>query len=210
MTLEVIWLHIWNQQPWLPWYPCAYCLQWPPRPWRPQNDLGGLLTSDLKSATLITRPVINVHIASNGLRGHGNLKTTSEVIRPQIWNQQPWLPWYPCAYCLQRPLRSWRPLRPWRPPNDLGGHMTSDLTSATSITLVSMPILLPTAILVASGAMATSNWPRRSHLTSKLNSVTSITYVAMLLLPLTASSDPIFRRWWKPNMTHWPAWLRRR
>ena len=54
MTLEIIWLHIWNQQPWLPWYPCAYFLQRPPRPWRPQNDLGGHLTSDLKSATLIT------------------------------------------------------------------------------------------------------------------------------------------------------------
>ena len=34
--------------------------------------------------------------------------------------------------------------------------MTSDLTSATLITLVSMPILLPTAILVASEAIATS------------------------------------------------------
>ena len=203
MTLEVIWLHIWNQQPWLPWYPCAYCLQWPPRPWRPQNDLGGLLTSDLKSATLITRPVINVHIASNGLQGHGDLKTTSEVIWPQIWNQQPWLPWYPCAYCLQQPPR------PWRPLNDLGGHLTSDLESATLITLVFMPILLPTAILVASEAMATSKWPRRSHLTSEFNSVTSITYVAMLLWPLTASSDSIFRRR-KPNVTHWPVWLRRR
>ena len=54
-----------------------------------------------------------------------------------------------------------------------------------------MPILHPTAILVASEAMATSKWPRRSHLTSELNSVTSITYVAILLLPLTASSHPI-------------------
>ena len=70
--------------------------------------------------------------------------------------------------------------------------MTSDLTSATSITLVSMSILHPTAILVASEAMATSKQPRRSHLTSELNSVTSITYVAMLLLPLTANSHPIF------------------
>ena len=70
--------------------------------------------------------------------------------------------------------------------------MTSDLTSATSITLVSMPILLPTAIFVASEAMATSKLPRRSHLTSKFNSVTSITYVTMLLWPLTASSDSIF------------------
>ena len=69
--------------------------------------------------------------------------------------------------------------------------MTSDLTSATSITLVSMSILHPTAILVASEAMATSKRPRRTHLTSELNSVTSITYVAMLLLPLTANSHPI-------------------
>ena len=42
-------------------------------------------------------PGIHVHIASNGLRGHGDLLMTSEVIWPQIWNQQPWLPWYPCA-----------------------------------------------------------------------------------------------------------------
>ena len=66
---------------------------------------------------------IHVHIASIGLQGHdglwghGCLQTTSEVIWPQIWYQQPWLPWYPCAYCLQRPSR------PWRPPNDLGGHI---------------------------------------------------------------------------------------
>ena len=45
-------------------------------------------------------PGIHVHIASNGLRGHGDLLMTSEVIWPQIWNQQPWLPWYPCAYWL--------------------------------------------------------------------------------------------------------------
>ena len=79
------------------------------------NDLGGHLTSDLKSATLITLvsmcilpltaseamaaskqprwsndlrfdiskldyPGIHVHIAFNGLRGHGGLQTTSEVI----------------------------------------------------------------------------------------------------------------------------------
>ena len=116
---------------------------------------------------------IHVYIASNGLWGHGDLLMTSEVIWPQIWNQQPWLPWYPCSYCLQ-----WPP-RPWWPPNDLGGHMTSDLKSETFITLVSMYILSLTAILVASEAMATSKWPQRSRLTSELNSVTSVTYVSM-------------------------------
>ena len=65
--------------------------------------------------------------------------------------------------------------------------MTSDLTSATLITLVSMCILPPTA----SEAMAASKGPRRSHLTSKFNSVTSITYATMLLWPLNASSDSI-------------------
>ena len=65
--------------------------------------------------------------------------------------------------------------------------MTSDLTSATLITLVSMCILPPTA----SEAMAASKRPRRSHLTSKFNSVTSITYATMLLWPLNASSDSI-------------------
>ena len=73
-------------------------------------------------------PGIHVHVAADGLRGHGGLKTTSEVIWSQIWNKKPWLPWYLCAYCL------WRPPRPWRPPNDLWGHMTSDLKSATLIT----------------------------------------------------------------------------
>ena len=71
--------------------------------------------------------------------------------------------------------------------------MTSDLTSATLITLVSLCMLPLTAILVASEAMAASKRPPRSHLTSELNSVTSITYVPMSLRPLTASSDSIFR-----------------
>ena len=65
--------------------------------------------------------------------------------------------------------------------------MTPDLTSATSIILVSMPILHPTAILMASEAMATSKRPPRSHLTSELKSVTSITYVTMLLRPLNVT-----------------------
>ena len=113
------------------------------------------------------------------------LQMTLEVIWLQIWNQQPWLPWYPCAYCFQWPPRPWWPLRPWWPPNDLGGHMTSDLTSATLITLVSMCILPPTA----SEAMAASKQPRRSHLTSKFNSVTSVTYVSMSLwLPKASMS----------------------
>ena len=108
-------------------------------------------------------PGIHVHIAYNGLRGHGGLQMTSEFIWPQIWHQQPWLPWYPCAYYLQ-----W-PSRPWWPPNDLGGHMTSDLTSATLITLVSMCILPP----MASEAMTASE--------------ALITLVFMCILPLMAS-----------------------
>ena len=44
-------------------------------------------------------------------------------------------------------------------PNDLGGHLTSDLKSATLITLVSMCILPPTA----SEAMAASKRPRKSY-----------------------------------------------
>ena len=43
-------------------------------------------------------------------------------------------------------------------PNDLEGHLTSDLKSATLTTLVSMCILPPTA----SDAMATSKQPPRS------------------------------------------------
>ena len=65
--------------------------------------------------------------------------------------------------------------------------MTSDLTSATFITLVSMCMLPP----MASEAMAASKRPQRSHPTSKFNSVTWITYVPMLLWPLNASSDSI-------------------
>ena len=45
-------------------------------------------------------------------------------------------------------------------PNDLGGHLTSDLKSATLITLVSMCILPRIAILVASEAMVASKWPQ--------------------------------------------------
>ena len=72
-------------------------------------------------------PGIHVHVASNGrcghdgLWGHDGLQMTSEVTWPQIWHEQPRLPWYPCPYCIQQPL--WWPLRPWQPPNDLGGHI---------------------------------------------------------------------------------------
>ena len=48
-------------------------------------------------------------------------------------------------------------------PNSLGGHLTSDLISATLITLVYMCILPQTDILVASEAMAASKQPRRSY-----------------------------------------------
>ena len=65
--------------------------------------------------------------------------------------------------------------------------MTSYLTSATLITLVSMCILPPTA----SEAMAASKRPWRSHLTSKFNSVTSITYVPMSLWLLNAPIQSI-------------------
>ena len=44
-------------------------------------------------------------------------------------------------------------------PNDLGGHLTSDLKSATLITLVSMCILP----LMASEAMAASKQPWKSY-----------------------------------------------
>ena len=70
--------------------------------------------------------------------------------------------------------------------------MTSDLTSTTLITLVSMCMLPPTAILVASEAMMASKQPPRSHLTSELNSVTSITYVTMPPWPLNTPIDLIF------------------
>ena len=65
--------------------------------------------------------------------------------------------------------------------------MASDLNSAISFTLVSMCMLLLTAILVASEAVAASNWPQRPHMTSNLNSVTPITYVDMSLWLLEAS-----------------------
>ena len=41
-------------------------------------------------------------------------------IWPQNWNQDPQLPWYPCAFYLQQPF--WCPLRPWQPTNDLRGQ----------------------------------------------------------------------------------------
>ena len=50
-------------------------------------------------------------------------------------------------------------------PNDLGGHLTSYLKSATLITLVSMCILPPTAseAMTAYEAMAASKQPQRSY-----------------------------------------------
>ena len=113
-TSEGIWPQIWNQQPWIPWYPYAYCLQRSPRACQPPNNLRGHMTSDLKSATLITLVSMSICLKwpprpwrpRNNLGGH---------IWPLIWNQQPWLPWDPCAYCLEPPSR------PWWPPNDLGG-----------------------------------------------------------------------------------------
>ena len=68
-------------------------------------------------------------------------------------------------------------------------NLTSYLKSVTSITLVTMCILHPTAILVTSEAMVTSKWPQwpqESNLTSDLKSATSITLVYMCMLPVTA------------------------
>ena len=64
-------------------------------------------------------------------------------------------------------------------------NLTSDLKSATSITLVSMCMVPLTANL--SEAMAASKRTQRSHLASESKSVTSITYDAWLLCPLRAS-----------------------
>ena len=61
--------------------------------------------------------------------------------------------------------------------------MTSDLTSAIFITLVSMCLMTSKA----SEAMVASKRPWRSHLTSKFISVTSITYVPMSLWSLTVT-----------------------
>ena len=59
---------------------------------------------------------------------------------------------------------------------------------------VSMCMLPPMAIYMASEAMMVSKQPQRSHLASELSSVTSITQVTMLIWPLRASSDSIFWR----------------
>ena len=67
--------------------------------------------------------------------------------------------------------------------------MTSDLKSATLITLVSMCILPPMAseAMTASEAMAASKCPQGSCMTSVLTSATMITLVFMCILPPTAS-----------------------
>ena len=162
MASEVIWPQIWNQQPWLPWYPCAYCLQWPPRPWRPPNDLRG---HDLRfEINNLDYPGIHVHLASNDLQGHDGLQTTSEVIWPQIGHQQPWLPWYPCAYYLQWPP-SWWPLRL---------PMTSEVTSDLEFKLLDLENLCSPVSLASKCHYSPNVYGRR------------------------------------PNITHWPAWLRRR
>ena len=131
MASEVIWPHIWIQQPWLPWYPCAYCLQPPPSPWRPPNDLWGHLTSGLKSATLITLVSMGIFPPMTSEAMVASI-TTSEVIWPQIWHQKPSLPWYTCAYCLQWPLRPLWPPSWW----SLTLPMTSEVTSELEFKLL--------------------------------------------------------------------------
>ena len=67
-------------------------------------------------------------------------------------------------------------------------NLTSELKSATSITMVSMCMLLLTTILVVSEAMVASKrpqWPQSSNLTSHLKSATLITLVSLCMLPLT-------------------------
>ena len=45
------------------------------------------------------------------------------LIWPQIWNQWPQLPTYPCAYCWYGMGPFWQPLRPLQSPNSLRGHI---------------------------------------------------------------------------------------
>ena len=137
-----------------------------------------------------TRAMENSSSNSGDLNSLGGLETSSEVqfdlrfetsnldypgINVHIASNNHFIPSEAMA-ASKRPRRS---------------HLTSELNSVTSTTLVSMCILPLTAILVAYDAVAASKQPQRSQLTSELKSVTSITYVAMLLWPLTASSDSI-------------------
>ena len=102
-------------------YPCVYCLQWPPRPWRPPNDLRNNLTSDLKSATLIT--LVSICIL---------LPTASEAM---VVSKQPRRSFDPrfelsnldypginvniASNNLQRAPRLWRPQTPLEARSDL-------------------------------------------------------------------------------------------
>ena len=128
------------------------------------NGLGGNLTSDLKSATLITLVSMCILPLTAMLA-----MLASETMAA---SKQPWRSYelrfeiskldYPGIHvhiASNSPPRPWWPHKPLRPPNNLGGHMTSYLKSATLSTLEYMCILPPTA----SEAMAASKQPRRSY-----------------------------------------------
>ena len=59
----------------------------------------------------------------------------------------------------------------------------------TSITLVTMCMLLLTALLVTSEVKAASKQPQRSNLASKTDSLSSFTYVGMSLWPLKTTAS---------------------
>ena len=94
---------------------------------------GGLQTSEVIwprfEISNLDYPGIHVQLASNDFRGHGGLQTASEVIWPLIWHQQPWLPWYPCAYYIQ-----WPPTASEASTQPQRSHLTSNFNSVTWIT----------------------------------------------------------------------------
>ena len=122
------------------------------------NYLGGHLTSYLKSATLITLVFMCIlpQMASEAMATSKRPRRSFDL-RFEISNLD-----YPGIHVH---IASNGLPRPWRPLNDLRGHLTSDLKSATLITLVSMCILPPTAseAMMASEAMAASKRPQRSY-----------------------------------------------
>ena len=97
-----------------------------------------------------------------------------------IWNQQPWLPLYPCSYCILQLFFGGLCGHGGHQPASMTPEFKYDLRFETC-NLAYPGNYVHFAILVASGAMAASQWGQRSHLATKLNSRTSISYVAMLL-----------------------------
>ena len=129
-----IWPQIWNQWPQLPTYSYAYCLYglgpfgslWGHHSLQTASEITYGLRFEIRDSNYLLIPRIL-------LIWHGPFwqsprpsqppNSLGGQISPQIWNQRPQLPTYPCAYCLYGMGPFLQHLRPLQPPNSLRDHI---------------------------------------------------------------------------------------